>query len=73
MHVDTYDRGDSVNGATFTYALYSMNPRVATMVSTGTMGISGQYYNNWDANNDKATYQIVQSGLATQSVYLSFP
>lgn len=71
MHIGTRDMGDSINGAVFTYTLYSVGASPTT-INTNSIGITGAYYTAWDANDDKATYQFVQAALASQGIIILF-
>lgn len=71
MHIDIADRGDSINGATFTYYLYSC-AKVPAMLSSASIGISGKYYNDWNANSDTYPYQFVSAALLTRKIKIEF-
>lgn len=72
MHIETKDKGDSVQGVVFTITLYSVKKSAPSIVFTTAVGISGAFYNAWDANDDDATYTMAQSNLSAQKIYITF-
>ena len=70
MHVDvSQDKGDTVNGAMFSFYFYSKKGRI---ISNDAIPITGTSYNVWDANDPKAVYNYTRSVLATQGIWIDF-
>ena len=73
MHIQvTSDGGDSVQGAQFQILMYSVKKIKPVVVFSTETSISGAYYNNWDANDDKLLYKMMQTGLRNQGIYIVF-
>lgn len=72
MHIDVTDRGDSVQGASFTITMYSVKKTNPSIVFSTVASISRAYYNAWDANDDKVTYQMAAIGIKGQNIYIIF-
>ena len=72
VHITITDIGDNVQGAAFTFSVYSISAIRCIMVFSGVIPVQGSLYTNWDANNDSDTYIITQQALLTKGIYLTF-
>jgi hypothetical protein len=72
MHIEVTDKGDNISGAIFSFQIYTVRPNSPKIVFQDQIGISGSYYDNWDANDDKSTYKLVQKLLAGAKIYIDF-